>query len=203
MVSDKERKVIVGVVGRLGAGKSTFSKMLAGHGARLFEADKIAWKLYAIPAIKKDIKATFSNKVFDEYGEVSRRKLGEVVFSDPLALRRLDAIVHPALVGELEYIIGKTQESVVVIDAALLLDWTLAQRCDLVIAVVADEETSIKRLEQKKIRAKRARAVLRNQRTEDEFRRLCRIVIENNGNLEDLKVKAGWVWKNYVEPLIT
>ncbi|MBD3286822.1 dephospho-CoA kinase [candidate division WOR-3 bacterium] len=203
LTEDNSEKILVGVVGRLGAGKSAFSKMLALHGASLLEADKIAWKLYDIPAVKKDIRAAFSGKVFDIHGKVDRKKLGEIVFADPDALKRLNAIVHPPLIGELEYQISRTSKEVVVIDAALLLDWPLAESCDLLIAVAADEDTSIQRLEEKKVRPRRSRAILASQRDEAEFRKLCHVIVENDGSLEDLRVAAEGVWKKYVEPMIS
>jgi len=198
----KRSKLIVGVCGRAGTGKSTFARMLAEEGAALLDADAVAWELYARPLIRRKLKDAFGQDIFTEDGSVDRTRLGELVFSDHEALERLNAIMHPPLVRELTRRMAESPERVVIVDAALLLDWPLARRCDLLIALVARPTVSNARLLAKGLSPQRARAVLASQRPQDEFIKRCHLVVENNGTLEELRCKAGRVWRENVLPLL-
>jgi len=192
----------VGVTGRAGSGKSTFARMLARDRASILDADKIAWKLYSNPIVRKNLAETFGRKIFNKEGAVDRKSLGEIVFTNPEKLKRLNAIIHPLLVGELKHRITRSSKKVVIIDAALLLDWPLARECDLLIAVLAQEDISVARLTKKGTSPNRTRAILATQRPEQEFRTLCHVVVENNKDLSELKLKADKIWQERIKPLL-
>lgn len=193
-------KIIIGVVGRAGAGKSTFARMLADKGAELLDADKIAWGLYRLPNIRMRLTREFGSAVFGEDGLPCRKHLGQLVFTDPDALAKLNSIIHPPLLEELDERIFSSRKKAVIIDAALLLDWPLAERCNLIIAILASEEVLISRLTAKGMTTKRAMAVLAAQRPGEEFCKRCHISIENNSGLNELKLKADGVWQNRILP---
>jgi len=196
------KKVLIGVIGRAGSGKSTFARMLARDRASILEADKIAWELYSNPTVRKNLAETFGRKILNKDGAVDRKILGKIVFTNPEKLKRLNAIIHPLLVGELKHRIERSSERVVIIDAALLLDWPLARECDLLIAVESEENVSLARLKSKGSGIKRARSILENQRSRQEFRKLCHVVVENNEGLSELKLKADRIWQERIKPLL-
>jgi dephospho-CoA kinase len=199
---EKSNKILAGVTGRAGSGKTTFARMLARKGALHLEADSIAWTLYSHPTIKKNLRETFGKKIFDHTGEINRKTLGKIVFCDPDELTRLNAIMHPTLEGELRYRINHATERVVILDAALLLDWSIAKECNFIIGLETSEVVSIIRLKRKKMPRNKAKLILTTQRPIEEFRELCDIMVENNGDLEDLELEAGKIWKSLVLPLL-
>jgi len=196
------KKVLIGVIGRAGSGKSTFARMLAQNRALVLDADKIAWELYSNPTVRKNLAETFGRKIFNKDGAVDRKILGKIVFTNPEKLKQLNAIIHPLLIGELKHRIERSSQKVIIIDAALLLDWSLARECDLLIAVESEENVSLARLKSKGSGIKRARSILENQRSRQEFRELCHVVVENNKDLSELKLKADRIWQERIKPLL-
>jgi dephospho-CoA kinase len=195
-------KILIGITGRAGSGKSTFARMLAEGRAMCLDADKIAWELYRNPTIHKNLLETFGKKIFTNEGAVDRKLLGKLAFSDPEKLRQLNSIIHPALIGELKHRIAQSPQRVVIIDAALLLDWNIGSECDLLIALESSENLLLERLADKKIGAKYARLILETQCSDEEFRRICHLIIENNGDLNELKLKADKTWQRMIGPLL-
>jgi dephospho-CoA kinase len=196
------KKVLIGVIGRAGSGKSTFARMLAQNRARILDADKIAWELYSNPTVRKNLVETFGRKILNKDGAVDRKSLGKIVFTNPEKLKRLNAILHPLLVGELKHRIARSSQKVVIIDAALLPDWPLASECDLLIAVESEENVSLARLKSKGSGIKLLRSILENQRSRREFRELCHVLVENNKGLSELKLEADRIWQERIEPLL-
>lgn len=176
--------------------------MLAEGRAMCLDADKIARELYRNPTIYKNLAETFGKKIFTNEGAVDRKLLGKIVFSDPEKLRQLNSIIHPALIAELKHRIAQSSQRVVIIDAALLLDWKIGSECDLLIAVESDENLLLERLANKGIEAKYTRSILKNQHSDEEFRRICHLIIENNGDLNELSLKANKIWQRMIEPLL-
>jgi dephospho-CoA kinase len=130
---------ILGLTGSIGMGKSTAARMLRRMGLPVHDADAVVHRLLAkggaaIPAIA----AVFPGVVVD--GAVDRRALGAVVFGNPPALRRLEAILHP-LVRQAERRFLQRQRrqraALVVLDVPLLLETGGQRRCDAVLVVTA------------------------------------------------------------------
>ena len=95
---------ILGVTGGIGAGKSTVSGLLQrNYGAEIIDTDKISRKIYEIgaPAYEK-VLAQFGREYLREDGSIDRKKLAGLVFTDEEALKRLNAIAHPAIQEEVE-----------------------------------------------------------------------------------------------------
>jgi dephospho-CoA kinase len=113
------------------------------------------------------------------------------VFADPLALERLNELVHPRILRRirerLAALPGEGHRGPVLVDAALMLDWAFERECDAVLAVVAPEETQVERL----VRARNwtpaeARRRLATQRRNEDFAAAADAVIENSGAETDL-----------------
>lgn len=197
-----DQKVVIGVTGRAGSGKTTFARMLAPNADAILDADKIAWELYRDKTIRKNIHDIFGIKVFNAEGGVDRKKLGWIVFADKEKLDQLNAIIHPVLVGELRHRIARSSQQLIIVDAALLLDWDLAYDCNLIIAVLSPDADAVKRLKAKRIKPEFARAILDIQRPAEEFPLLCHITVHNTGSLEELRIKAEKIKKDFILPLL-
>ncbi|WP_326735606.1 dephospho-CoA kinase [Streptomyces sp. NBC_01022] len=187
----------VGLTGGIGAGKSEVSRMLAGYGAVLIDADRIAREVVepGAPGLAAVVEA-FGTGILTSEGTLDRPKLGSIVFADSERLAALNAIVHP-LVGarsaELERAAGP--DSVVVHDVPLLAENGLAPLYDLVVVVDAAPETQLDRLVKLRgMTEQEARARMAAQATREQRRAVADLIIDNDGPIEALEPQVRAVW---------
>ncbi|MFD5065990.1 dephospho-CoA kinase [Streptomyces sp. NPDC058394] len=187
----------VGLTGGIGAGKSEVSRLLAGYGAIVVDADRIAREVVepGTPGLAA-VVAAFGESVLTAEGTLDRPKLGSIVFADPAKLRTLNAIVHP-LVGarsaELEAAAGA--DAIVVHDVPLLTENGLAPLYDLVVVVDATPGTQLARLTALRGMAEEeARARMATQATREQRLAVATLVIDNDGPLEALEPQVRKVW---------
>lgn len=192
----------VGLTGGIGAGKSEVSRLLAGYGAVVVDADRIAREVVepGTPGLAAVVEA-FGRSVLTGEGSLDRPKLGAVVFADPEKLRTLNAIVHP-LVGarsaELERAAGP--DAIVVHDVPLLTENGLAPLYDLVVVVDAAPETQLTRLTALRgMTEEEARARMAAQATREQRLAVATLVIDNDGPLAALEPQVREVWEHLGE----
>jgi len=194
----------IGLTGGIGSGKSTVSALLAAHGAVVVDADRIAREVVepGTPGLAAVVEA-FGPAVLTPDGALDRPALAAVVFADPEARRRLDAIVHPLVRAR-----GRALEaaappgSVVVHDVPLLVETGQASSYDLVLVVLADEETRVARLVQRGLAAEDARARIAVQATDEQRRAAAYVVLDNSGTPEQLAAQVDRVWAERVLPAL-
>ena len=194
----------IGLTGGIGSGKSTVSALLAGHGAVVVDADRIAREVVepGTPGLAAVVEA-FGSGVLTPDGALDRPALAALVFADPEARRTLDGIVHPLVRArgrELES--AAPPGSVVVHDVPLLVETGQAASYDLVLVVLADEETRVARLVQRGLTAEDARARIGVQATDDQRRAVADVVLDNTGTPEQLAEQVDRVWAEYVVPAL-
>ncbi|MDP2953025.1 MAG: dephospho-CoA kinase, partial [Chloroflexota bacterium] len=118
--------LVIGLTGGIGSGKSTVSGVMADLGATVIDADKVGHQaLKPKTPAWHDIVAAFGRGVLKENEEVDRAKLGQIVFSDPKALKRLNAIMHPRMSEMMRERLAALKAEgvgVVVLEAALLIE---------------------------------------------------------------------------------
>ncbi|WP_030197873.1 dephospho-CoA kinase [Streptomyces sp. NRRL S-87] len=187
----------VGLTGGIGAGKSEVSRLLAGYGAVVVDADRIAREVVepGTPGLAA-VVAAFGESVLAPDGTLDRPKLGAIVFADQEKLRTLNGIVHP-LVGarsaELEAAAGP--DAIVVHDVPLLTENGLAPLYDLVVVVDAAPETQLARLIAHRGMAEdEAKARMAAQATREQRLAVADVVIDNDGPLAALEPRVREVW---------
>lgn len=131
----------VGLTGGIGSGKSTVSAMLAERGAIVVDYDQLARVVVepGMPALSRIVEA-FGEDILSHDGSLDRPKLGQIVFRDPDALRRLESITHPAIhdaAADRERCAGT--DAIVVHDNPLLVEMGLQEGCDVTIIVDVPE----------------------------------------------------------------
>ena len=187
---------LIGLTGNIATGKSMVAQMLAELGACVIDADKVAHEVMAPggPAYGAVVHA-FGREVLALDGTVDRRKLGEVVFRDPDALRRLEMAVHPATITEVTRRIVEATEAVVVVEAIKLIEAGMHRGYAALWVVTAPRELQIERLMSKRGLTEEA-AILRvdSQPPQEEKVAVADVVITNDGDLDALreKVQAAW-----------
>lgn len=192
----------IGLTGGIGSGKSTVSALLDERGALIVDADVIAREVVAAgtPGLAA-VAAAFGDGVLAPDGSLDRPALAAVVFADPEARRRLDAIVHPlvrARAGELAA--AAPPDAVVVHDVPLLVETGQAGRYDLVLVVEADAETRVARLVRRGMTEDDARARIAAQATDEQRRAVADVVLDNSGTREELAAQVERFWTERVEP---
>ena len=142
--------ITIGLTGCSGSGKSYIATLFERFGIPTINADRIVHTLYAgeNPCTAK-LAEHFGNGVLNPDYSVNRRALADMVFQDRSLLALLNAIVHPFVLEEIDLLkerADKDGATAVMIDAPQLFESGLDQKCDYVIAVLADEKTRVKRL---------------------------------------------------------
>jgi len=190
---------VVGLTGGIGTGKSTVSAMLRDLGATVIDADE-ATRAVQAPGSEglRRLAAEFGDGILTLGGELDRTRLADIAFNDPEARRRLNAIVHPLV---REWMAERQQEAVergdpvVVMDIPLLFEARGAGAFETVLLVYAPEELQLERLVQLRgMTADAARARIAAQMPIEEKRRQATYVIENTGDLDDLRRRVERVW---------
>lgn len=183
--------MIIGITGSSGAGKSTICEALKkNYKAKIINADKIAKKLskkgtsYLIDIIKK-----FGKDIVDEEGELKRKKLAEIIYSDPKKREELNNCTFKYIKKEIEKEIKKIDEdTIAVIDAPLLFESELNKICDKVIGVISKKELQIERIVARdNIDYEQAEKRLAAQQTNEFYIKNCDDIIENNNNLVNVE----------------
>ena len=187
---------VIGLVGRAGSGKSTVARALAEDGARLIEADRLGHEVTdRDPEVREALAAEYGPDIYLADGALDRPRVAARVFSDRAARARLDALVHPRILERIQAEIDALRRAgfrgVVVIDAALMLEWGLERDCDAVIAVVAPEAAQIERLWRARGWSEsEARARLAAQRTNESFAAAADVTLVNQGSADELRRQA-------------
>jgi dephospho-CoA kinase len=132
--------IILGLTGSIGMGKSTAAATLRRLGVPLFDADAEVHRLLGPGgAAVKPVEAGFPG-VRSDSGAIDRQRLGQLVFRDPPALRRLEAILHPMVRRAERRVVARARARrapLVVLDIPLLFESGSVERCHLVLVVSA------------------------------------------------------------------
>jgi dephospho-CoA kinase len=183
--------MILGLTGGPGTGKSLVAGYLKKKGAVVLSGDDAGKRVVEdYPPILKKLVKTFGNAILHNDGTLNRQGLGKVVFGNESALRALNTIVHPQLLkilkGDLRKYSGK-KKRLIVIDAALIYEWGIANWCDYMLVVSAKQDLRIKRLTERGLTRTEAANRIASQIPDSEKKALADFVIENNGTKAELR----------------
>ncbi|MEY4720928.1 MAG: hypothetical protein RIQ46_653 [Pseudomonadota bacterium] len=140
------RPFILGLTGSIGMGKSAVAAMFHGLGVPVFDADKAVHELQGpAGALLPEIEAAFPGTTGPQ--GVDRQKLGAAVFGNPQALKRLEAIVHPAVAAmRRQFLADNVDQPLIVFDIPLLFEKGGAEQVDAVLVVSASAEAQRQRV---------------------------------------------------------
>lgn len=143
----KNTNTLIGITGNIATGKSVVRRMLANAGALGLDADVIAHRMiYPRGPAFRDVLAAFGEKILDPNGEISRARLGEIVFQNPDKLARLESIVHPAVTKAIHKRLNLGQPPIAGLEAIKLLEAGLGKICDAVWISHAPQHVQLERL---------------------------------------------------------
>ncbi len=198
--------LLVGLTGGIGAGKSTVSALLAEYGAVIVDADQIARDLQAPGSPVLDRMAErFGAHIIGDDGALDRAAVAAIVFGDSdeakQALADLNGIVHPAMQHEIQRQIAAEAET----DHVVVLDFPLLgenPRNDVAATIVVDVpvDVAVARLvESRDMDEADARKRIASQIGRDERLAQATHVVDNSGDLDDLRAEVGDLWAALVE----
>ena len=183
--------MVIGITGGIGSGKTVILNLLGDkYGFVILEADKIAKELMEKgTAVFGKIAECFGNEILDERGCIDRQKFAAIVFNDKEKLTKLNALVHPSVIEEIDRRIKMMRADVrenFVIEAALLIESGCHRLCDKVWYIYTEKNIRIERLKAgRKMTEKQIADVIKNQLEVTDFERMADAVIDNSFSIDN------------------
>ena len=182
--------IVLGLTGSIGMGKSTTAKLFAELGVPVYDADATVHRIYEGEAVGP-IEAAFAGTTVG--GRVDRERLSAQVVHDPLAMKRLEQIVHPMLRTYHQKFLDDAERSgapVAVVDVPLLFETGGEQRVDAVVVVTAAPEIQRERiLARDNMTAEKLDAILARQMPDAEKRRRADFVVDTSHGLDPVRAR--------------
>jgi dephospho-CoA kinase len=185
-------RVVIGIGGKIGAGKTMVGRIFGELGAQYISADEIGWDV--LSEIGEALQAKFGEAIMSGK-RIDKKKLRELVFMDPEKLRFLNRASHPVLIRRIIEKIEAVRSGMVVIDAALLFDWPeVYEAVDYAVLVRAKFELMLSRARAKGLSEELFERILSMQKDDEETQGMASYVIENNGTMDELREKCRQIY---------
>ena len=199
------KKVVIGLTGGIGTGKSTVSQILKEKNFPVIDLDIISHEVIKFPKVVEKIVENFGKEVL-EYNNtgnwiISREKLGRVIFGNREKRLILNSVMHPEILRIMrEKILEcKKENKIIFVEIQLLFEVQWEKEFDYILLVSAEKETQIKRILARDKRSKEeALSIINSQMPLDEKKKRSDYVIENDGNIQDLERKIDGFLKKVI-----
>ncbi len=184
-------KYIFGITGGSGAGKSTVSRKFRELGVFVSDADMAARAVVSKgSACLDEIRLSFGDEVILDNGELDRKRLGQIVFSDKNKLELLNNITHKYIKEYIEKEINSSDSDICAVDGAVIIGSPVMELCSSMVVVTADEDVRINRIMLRDgIDRKYASDRIRSQKDDKFYLSHADYIVENNGEDQELGVK--------------
>ena len=197
----KDNRLLLGVTGGIASGKTTVANMLEELGAPIIDFDLIARKVVepGKPALK-DIVDYFGKQVLQEDGELDRKKVSDIVFSDLEKRKKLEGFIHPRMSEEIkkemDEIVKKDPNAIIQVVIPLMIELSLQHRYHKLMVVYISQDRQVERLaERDGISRDNAANILKAQLPIDEKVGYADFVINNEKSLEETKRQVKELWQ--------
>lgn len=193
--------LVVGLTGGIGAGKSTVAELFARLGALVIDADQLARM-----AIERgsdgfaDVMLRFGEDVIVN-GDIDRKKLAEIVFSDEQARKDLEAIIHPRVQALFaEAVADLDHDDILIYEIPLLVETGAAEKFDYIITVESEIELRKERLLKKGLYISQIEKRMASQASEEARTAVADSVIRNDGDEDSLLRQVENLWESVLVP---
>jgi dephospho-CoA kinase len=189
-------RLLVGLTGNIATGKSTVARMLVDLGATVIDADVVAHEVIrAGGPVYAEVVDAFGTEVVGPDGEIDRARLGAKVFAEPEAMRRLEAIVHPAVLAEVAQRVAAAR-STVVVEAIKLIEAGMAEGCDSLWVTTCPAAQQVRRLtDERGLSCEEAERRVCAQPPQEEKLALADVVIDTSGDLAETRAQVQTEWE--------
>ena len=193
--------MVIGLTGGIGTGKSTVSQILREKKFPVIDLDTISHEVIKIPKVIEKIVENFGKEVLENSGNfenenneirISREKLGKIIFENKEKRLLLNSIMHPEILHTMREQISKYKKNnkIIFVEIQLLFEVQWEKEFDYILLISAKKSTQIRRiLERDKRSENDALNIINSQLPLDEKKKRSDFVIENDGNIEELKEK--------------
>jgi len=193
--------MVIGLTGGIGTGKSTVSQILRKKKFPVIDLDTISHEVIKIPKVIEKIVENFGKEVLENSGNfenennairISREKLGKIIFENKEKRLLLNSIMHPEILHTMREQISKYKKNnkIIFVEIQLLFEVQWEKEFDYILLISAKKSTQIRRiLERDKRSENDALNIINSQLPLDEKKKRSDFVIENDGNIEELKEK--------------
>ncbi len=190
-------RIILGLTGSFGSGKSSVAAMLKSLGAEVIDADMLAHRCLrpSTPSYRRIVKI-FGTRILNPDKTVNRKKLAAVVFNDRGLLSKLNSIIHPGVISSIKGRIRRAKAKIVALDAPLLIEAGLTSLADKIIVVSLNQGVQVRRL-RKKFNLRKSE-ILKRIAFQAPMRkkiRLADFIIDNNGTIAQTKRQVKNIWE--------
>ena len=197
-----KKRLVLGLTGSFGSGKTTVAKYFRTYGARIVDAYRIAHAVLGPgkPAYKKIVRI-FGERILKKNKSIDRKRLAKIVFRNNNLLHKLNCVVHPEVIKAIKARISALESGIIVLDAPLLIEAGLNKIVDKLIVVSIDRKEQLARLEKKLYLGKRdILERIKAQIPLSDKVRMADFVIDNSLRLEEtrkqvIKIRR-LLWKN-------
>ena len=193
--------MVIGLTGGIGTGKSTVSQILQEKKFPVIDLDTISHEVIKIPKVIEKIVENFGKEVLENSGNfenennairISREKLGKIIFENREKRLLLNSIMHPEILRVMREQVSKYKKNnkIIFVEIQLLFEVQWEKEFDYILLISAKKSTQIRRiLERDKRSENDALNIINSQLPLDEKKKRSDFVIENDGNIEELKEK--------------
>jgi dephospho-CoA kinase len=179
------------ITGNIASGKTLVETFLKEQGIVTVDADEIVHDLLKNNTeIKKQVSELFKNNdIKDDAGEISRLKIGIIVFKDREKLKKLENIIHPAVKAKINHFFAENKDkNIAAAVIPLLFETGMESEFDYIILVIADTDTRIKRLiKRSSLTYEEAMDRINSQISQDEKVKKADFVVNNSASIEETK----------------
>jgi dephospho-CoA kinase len=193
--------LVVGLTGGIGAGKSTVAQFFAELGALVIDADQLA--RIAIERGSEgfgEVILRFGEEITTN-GDIDRKKLAEIIFSDPQARADLEAIIHPRVQALFaEAVEDLAEDQILIYEIPLLVETNAAEKFDYVITVESDQELRVSRLLKKGLYISQIDKRMAAQASSQAREAVADSVIRNDGDEDSLLRQVENLWEGVLLP---
>jgi len=190
--------MVIGITGNTGSGKTIIAGFFRQWGGYVISADRMGWEVLLDDRVIEKLRGIFGDGIIKD-GKVDRKKLGDIVFEDQEQLLKFNKIVHPTLLLELRETIKNCKKDIVIVDAALILEWGIKDWFDYIILVSSKLSIIHPRLKRLGIPDEVIQGRIKFQMDAGEAEGCADFIIENNGSIKKLRLEARNIWEKIIK----
>jgi dephospho-CoA kinase len=193
--------LLVALTGNYGMGKSTVVSLFRKLGVSTLDTDRIVESLLRGKKILKKIKQLLGEKVFNESGNLNKKKVADIIFKSASVRRSLEDILHPFVFDRIKDFIDKmnVKDKILIIAAPLVYERRYEDRFDRTIVVHTREEIAVRRLGEKGVPRKDVLLRLKAQLPIEEKKKRADFLIDNNGAIEETMMQVKMIYKKLLK----
>lgn len=191
-----KKKLVIGITGNIGSGKTIVSSLIESEGYSVIRSDLLAKDLmFTDPKIKKQLIKNFGEETFSN-GRLNTKFLAENVFLKKKNVEKINSIVHPPVIQAIKKIIKVTESKIVFVESALIFEARIGKMFDYILLVCSDEKIRINRVTKRDgVQPEEVKKRQRFQLPESKKKLSSHFVIENDSTKKALEKKIFFMLK--------